>query len=171
MNTMLNKSDITQALLKEYLDYDPKTGYLTWLKKPSKRSNINERAGSLVPKTGYRSITLFGKSYAEHHIIWFWIHGHWATMLDHINQIRDDNRAVNLREVTVAENAQNRRRRVETKVNEAGIWYNKRRHRYVAEITVKGKKVFQRLFVDVEDAITARRAKLKELGFGINHGS
>lgn len=171
MNTMLNRSDITQALLKEYLDYDPKTGHLTWIKKPSKRSNINERAGSLIPKSGYRSITLFGKSYAEHHVVWFWNKGYWATMLDHEDQKRDNNKISNLKEVTAFENAQNRQRRKGTKVEEAGIWFNRKRQRYVAEITVHGKKVFQQTFVNVEDAITARRAKLKELGFGINHGS
>ena len=165
------KSDITQALLFEYLEYNSATGHLTWIKKPSKRANVNSRAGSLVPSTGYRSINIFSKSYPEHHIIWFMLYGYWATMIDHIDQKRDNNRKANLREVSVLENAQNRKRRVGTKVEEAGIWFNRKRQRYVAEVTVKGKKVFQQSFVNVEDAINARRAKLKELGFGINHGS
>lgn len=172
---MLNKSQITQALLKEYLSYDPNTGVLTWIKKPSKRANINSRAGSLVPSTGYRSINLFGKSYPEHHVVWCWYHGLWSTsLLDHQNQIRDDNRIVNLREVTIAENAQNRKRRRDTVLNESGIWYNRKRNRYVAEITKtehgKKTKIFQRSFIHIEDAIQARKEALEQAGFHKNHG-
>lgn len=170
---MLTKQQITQALLKEYLGYSEKTGELTWIKKPSKRANIGSRAGSLVPKSGYRSINLFGKSYAEHHVIWFWCKGVWAEELDHINQVRGDNRIANLREVTHLENCQNRTRKRGTKVEEAGIWFCKRRLRYVSEITVKGKKVFQKLYSpdNIELAISERKAKLEELGFHSNHGS
>lgn len=168
---MLTKAQVTQALLKEYLDYNPNTGILTWIKKPSKRANMGQRAGSLVPKSGYRSINFFGRSYPEHHVVWCWYYGEWSELfIDHIDHVRDNNRIHNLREVTALQNAQNKRKRENTHVNEAGIWYNKRRKRYVAEISVKGKKVFQQSFVDVEDAIKARRAKLKELGFHSNHG-
>lgn len=169
---MLNKEQVTQVLLKEYLNYNPTTGELTWIKKPSKRANIGQRAGSLIPKSGYRSINLFGRSYPEHHVVWCWYYGYWSKkFIDHIDHVRNNNRIQNLREVTALENAQNKRKLENTKVGEAGIWYNKRRHRYVAEITVKGKKVFQQSFVNVEDAITARRAKLTELGFHVNHGN
>ena len=172
MSSMLNKEEVTQELLKEYLDYNPNNGHLTWRKKPSKRANIGQRAGSLVPRTGYRSINLFGRSYAEHHVVWFYVYGYWSDkIIDHINQKRDDNRSSNLREVTVQQNAQNKQRRRGTKVEEAGIWFNRKRQRYVAEITMNRKKVYQQSFVDVEDAIAARQAKLKELGFGEFHGS
>lgn len=172
MNSILDKSDITQALVKEYLDYDPQTGELIWIKKPSKRANLRTRAGSLVSTTGYRSIALFGKSYPEHHVVWLWYHGYWPKQqLDHIDHIRNNNRISNLREVTVGENARNRTRRQNTRTDEAGIWFNRISKRYVAEITKDGKKVYQASFVDIEDAITARKAKLIEHGFHANHGS
>lgn len=172
MNTTLSKSDITQVLLKEYLDYSPTTGELIWIKKPSKRANLRSRAGSLIPKTGYRSITLFGKSYPEHHVVWLWYHGYWsAQQLDHIDHNRSNNAISNLREVTIQENAMNRTRRKNTRTDEAGIWFNRRSQRYVAEITRQGKKVYQASFIDVEDAIIQRKLKLVELGFHENHGS
>lgn len=168
---MLTKDQITQQLLKEYLNYNEVTGVLTWIKKPSKSTVVNTRAGSLVSSTGYRSISLFGRSYPEHHIIWCWYYGKFPKLqIDHQDQVRDNNRIANLREVTQVENARNRSRRQNTKVNEAGIWFCRRRKRYIAEITMNQKKVFQQSFEDVEDAIRARRAKLKELGFHANHG-
>lgn len=156
--------------LNEYLKYDPETGYLTWIKKPNKKIGINARAGYLH-KSGYRQLNFLGKTYPEHRIIWCMVNGEFPKgQIDHINHIRDDNRFSNLREVSHAENARNRTKSKTSRVKEVGIWYCKRRKRYIAEITFNNKKVFQRSFENVEDAITARQAKAKELGFHENHG-
>lgn len=171
MNTTV-RDGVDQTLLKEYLSYSPETGELTWIKKPAKKVYPNSRAGSLVSTTGYRSINFMGRSFREHHVVWCWYYGYWpAKQLDHINQIRSDNRIENLREVTIAENAQNRRKAANTKLNEAGIWYDKRLKQYVAEITQNRKKVYQKRFTDIDEAIKARKAKLLELGFHNNHGN
>ena len=172
MNTTLSKHDISQETLREYFAYDPATGHLTWIKKAGKRVNLTHRAGSLIPKSGYRSINFKGRSFPEHHLIWCWYYGFWPkSQLDHINHVRSDNRIENLREVTVAENAQNRRRRENTRVGEAGIWFNKRTGKYVAEISMNCKRVFRKSFTDIDEAVSARKAKLIELGFHINHGA
>lgn len=159
----------TQETLKEFLSYDPNTGELTWIKKPSKKTVLNSRAGGSSVE-GYRSFTFKGKKYPEHHIVWCWVYGFYPEhQLDHINQVRDDNRIINLREVTKSENARNRARG-ESQLDEAGIWYCQRRQRYVAEITLNGKKVYQKTFIDIDQAIEERRAKAIELGFHENHG-
>lgn len=161
---------LNQEIVRRYLSYDEHTGQLTWIKKPSKKTIINSRAGN-NNKSGYRTITLFNKKYPEHHIVWLWWYGKLPEEhIDHINHIRDDNRVSNLREVSIGENARNRTKR-NSKVNEVGIWFCKRRKRYIAEITFKGKKVFQRSYEDVEEAIQARETKALELGFHENHGN
>lgn len=165
MNIMVN-----QAVLKEYFSYDKDTGILTWIKKPSKKIVLNSRAGSLN-KLGYRTVYFMGKSYQEHRLIWEWYYGYTPIeQIDHINHIRDDNRIDNLREVSIAENARNRTRR-DSRVDEAGIWWCKRRKRYIAEIKFNGKKVYQKSFTDIEQAIKERKAKSLELGFHENHGN
>lgn len=171
--TKTNKEDLTRDLLSKVVKYDPALGTLTWISNlHSKRAIPGRIAGSLVSTTGYRSITIFGRSYLEHHLIWFIHYGVWPKgQIDHINQKRDDNRIINLREVTKSENARNRSRRKDTKTGEHGIWYNARTRKYVAEITLNGKKVYQKSFDDPDEAVKARKEKSLELGFHENHGS
>ena len=160
----------TQQELLKYLKYDPITGHLTWIKKAGNSTILNSRAGSTT-KTGYRRFTFKGKNYQEHHIIWCIVHGHFPThQIDHEDQVRDNNAIHNLKEVTQSENARNRSRR-NTHIDEAGIWYCKRRKRYIAEITYEGKKVYQATFINIDEAIEQRNIKLKQYGFHENHGS
>lgn len=160
----------TQSELQEYLSYEPITGELTWIKKAGKSTVLGSRAGSLS-KSGYRRLTFNGKSYQEHHVIWCMIHGQFPDhQIDHEDQDRSNNASYNLREVTKSENARNRARRSNTMVDEAGIWFCKKRKRYIAEITFEGKKVYQKSFTDIDEAIEQRAAKAKELGFHDNHG-
>lgn len=119
---------------------------------------------------GYRVISLFGKRYPEHRLAWFYVHGEMPKHeIDHINQIRDDNRISNLRQVTRSENQRNKTRK-DSRVDEIGIWWCRRRKRYIAEISLNGKKVYQKSFTDIDEAISARKAKALELGFHENHG-
>ena len=161
----------SQELLLEYLKYNPTNGHLTWVKKPSKKTVLNSRAGSDT-KSGYRTLFFQGKKYQEHHIVWCIVHGQFPThQIDHIDQVRSNNIHTNLREVTQSENSRNRSRAKNTRLDEVGIWECKRRRKYVAEITVDGKKVYQRTFDNIDDAIRERRAKALELGFHENHGN
>lgn len=163
MNTILSQSE-----LKQYLDYNPNTGHLTWIKKLNKGTVLYSRAGSEM-KNGYRCVKLFGRKYLEHRLIWCWVYGDYPSQhLDHINHQRNDNRISNLREVTISENARNRRTR-DSKTGEKGIWYCKRRKRYIAEIVLYGKKVYQASFIDPDEAVKQRKLKEIELGLSINN--
>lgn len=169
----LRKEDLTPQLLRSVLEYDPNTGHLIWIGKfHNKGIVLGSRAGSLVPSTGYRSITIFGKSYPEHILIWFIYYGKWPEgQIDHEDQVRDHNWISNLRDITFKQNMRNKAALRDTVTGHQGVWYNKRRNRYVAEITMNGKKVYQKSFVTAAEAVEARRKKLIELGFSENHGS
>lgn len=171
--TKKSKDELTQELLAKVLKYDDLSGHLTWLGNQHSKSVVpGSRAGCVIKRTGYRQVSLFGKSYAEHRLIWFIKTGKWPTgEIDHIDQNRSNNSWANLREVTKAENARNRSRRPDTKVGEHGIWYNERTGKYVAEITLNGKKVYQKSFDDPDKAVEERKAKSLELGFHENHGN
>ena len=169
MNTT---AKIAHERLLELLDYDPETGHLKWKTGThSKRIKKGTRAG-FKRKSGYRGITLLGKSYLEHHVIWFHQTGEWPKEIDHNNHIKDDNSWANLNEVTHEMNSRNMKQLKNTVTGVQGIQYNRESDTYVAHITVKGRKVFQKTYAakDVELAIQERQAKLIELGFNPNHG-
>ncbi len=163
--------DLTQELLYEVLNYNPHTGYFTWkTKKYSKTVKRGAIAGTL-DKAGYRVIALFGKRYFAHHLVWFYVHGVYPEkQIDHVNHSRDDNSLSNLREVTHEENSRNRGISVANSSGAQGVFFDRRRLKWKAEITLNRKKVYQAFFEDFDEACAARETKLIELGFHENHG-
>ena len=97
--------------LRKRLDYDPETGKLCWR---------NGRSAGYVQSSGYREIewrtVTPGRRKGRrsiylraHRVAWALAMGGWPeNEIDHRNGERDDNRFVNLRPATSAENKQNR---------------------------------------------------------------
>jgi hypothetical protein len=165
------KSDLSPELLKEYLDYNPINGHLTWIKRPSKKVFVGSRAGTLL-KSGYRAVNIFGKSYQEHHLIWFIYYGEWVKEIDHANHTKSDNSIANLSSVTHKENSMNMLKLNDTITGEQGIYYNRQTRTYTATIRKDGKVVYSKSCGpdEIDQLILEREAKLLELGFHINHG-
>ena len=73
-----------------------------------------------IQNTGYIAIKIDGKLYLAHRLAYLYHAGYFPELeLDHINNIKTDNRLVNLREVTHWENQQNR---IDTKRNNGVMW-------------------------------------------------
>ncbi len=99
---------ITQRRLKEIFDYNPNTGIFTYKQATSRSVHVGDIAGSMDEK-GYLRIKIYGHSYRCHRLAWLFVHGSWPNdQIDHINSIRNDNRLINLREVSNKINCENR---------------------------------------------------------------
>jgi len=164
-----------QDYLRKILDYDPESGSLKWRWREGAAPQTNKlRAGmpaftSLTPKGQFRG-SIDNSLYMAHRIIWMMVHGVEPDEIDHINGNPSDNRLVNLRSVTHAENLRNTRVPVTNTSGHIGIYWCKRREKWEAKIMVGGSQIHIGYYRDFEDAVVARKAAECEHGYHANHG-
>lgn len=75
---------------------------------------------------------------------------------DHINRKRNDNTRNNLREATFSENCQNRSLRYDNTSGVSGVYFDKNRNKWIANLFLNGKMIYCKTFTNREDAINAR---------------
>lgn len=147
---------LTQTHLQTLLSYDPDTGHFTRLKTQG-GGKAGTRAG-YTHHTGYRYVRVDGVTVVEHRLAWFYTHGVWPKNdLDHINRVRHDNRIVNLRETTRAENCQNQPIRRSNKSGVTGVYYHKVSGKWAACINVNKKQIHLGVYDTLAQAVSARR--------------
>lgn len=120
-------------------------------------------------KNGYRAGSVLNATVYAHRAILALLDGFWpAQDVDHINGDRTDNRAVNLRSVSRAENARNKC--VKPGLSGAVGVHVARRGKWAARIGTGGRALNLGQFDSVEEAAERRRIAEAEMGFHPNHG-
>lgn len=124
---------------------------------------------------GYLNIRLsilgFDSSFRASHLVWVWHHARWlAIQLDHIDHDRANNRINNLREVSSAENQKNRAAITIGEHCTFGVSLDERYGTWVAKISADGRTIHLGSFSTEAEAIAARRAGERLLGYHPNHG-
>jgi len=158
----MKKETVTLGRLRELLNYNPETGIFTWNVK-KRRASAGERAGS-NSTIGYRQIGIDGRDYFEHRLAWLYVYGEWPEFeIDHRNGVRSDNRILNLRQATKAQNGQNQKPRSTNTSGIAGVSWSKRRSKWVAYIMVNNKHRHLGLFDDIQKAEEAYLNAKQEL--------
>lgn len=154
---------ITQARLKELLEYDPETGVFTRLTTVS-QAKAGSAAGSL--SAGYLAVRLDGKLYYCHRLAWLYMTGQWPRQhVDHINGRRTDNRWSNLRDVARRTNQQNMRHAFAS--NTTGLLGVSKNHkRFMANIGVPGGTRYLGTFDTPEEAHAAYLAAKRQFHEG-----
>ena len=153
---------VTQARLKELLDYNPDTGVFTW--RVSRGSVKSGSVAGSENSEGYLQIRIYGKPYRAHRLAWLYTHGEFPTgQLDHINRVRTDNRISNLRAATNAENTQNRSKRSDNTSGVIGVSWHKRIGKWLAHIKLNGRLKHLGYYGTIEEAAAARAAAKAKL--------
>jgi hypothetical protein len=120
--------------------YNPETGKIYGKRKKELNAKRN----------GYIVITVTNKPYSAvyaHHYAWFWVYGDTDfEMLDHINQIKTDNRIDNLRLANSNINQQNRLKTTK------GYRWHKVKKKWCSSITTNNKSKHLGCFNIEEDA-------------------
>lgn len=166
---------ISQKELKELFDY--RNGELYWKVdrfsgNGRKHISAGDLAGGVDITTGYRRIGVNGVSYKAHRLIWLYHYGKMPiAQLDHINHDKLDNKLENLREVTQLENNHNRTQNDNNTSGFTGVNWSKQRGKWCARIRITGKRKHLGYFINLNDAILARKSANIEYGYHINHGA
>lgn len=164
--------------------YEPETGLLFWLPRPREKFRLEvdwlrwncQQAGrealGAVNIYGYKSGYLGGRTATAHRVAWLLTTGDWPNhQIDHIDGDRQNNRLVNLRDVTQTENQHNRKRQSDNTSGINGVCWHVRRQTWQARIKVGGRQIQLGSFRSLQDAATARKAANDRYGFTQRHGT
>lgn len=161
---------ITQERVKELFEY--RDGDLVWkVKRRGRFAKPGVVAGCKTDK--YIWISVDCRSYAAHKLVFLYHYGYIPKEIDHINQIKTDNRIENLRPCTRSQNTGNVGLRSTNTSGYRGIWFAKHCGKWRASIKKKGKSTHLGYFNTREEAAEAYDTAAKDY-FGefayINHG-
>lgn len=161
---------LTAEHLRSILSYDPATGLFRWLWDVDKKPNINSRdtkkvAGTIKPN-GRRYIKINGTGRLCSRLAWLYVYGDWPSgEIDHINGRPADDRIANLRSCTRSENQHNVGLTARNSSGRKGVHWAKRYHRWEAEISIAGRKIYLGRFDDLDEAGAAYAAAAR-----LHHG-
>lgn len=168
--------------LARAVSYDPLTGVITWLPRSIKEPDsvrwnsryANKEAGTLE-ENGYVRIVfqVNGKKhkFRSHRLAWFISTGEPPQgEIDHINQIKTDNRISNLRDVSKSLNQRNSARKSNNTSGITGVTWHRQTGKWCAQANINGKHHHLGLFEEITAAETAARKFRLANGFTETHG-
>jgi hypothetical protein len=159
---------LSAARLRELLDFDQESGAFTW-KVNRNRVRAGSVAGSMDPY-GYLRIGVDRVDYFAHRLVWLYVHGVYPeSEIDHINQVKTDNRIANLRLADRSLNNQNRPRGSNNKSGVKGVSWNKANRKWLAHIGFDGQNKYLGSFVTIDEAAAAYAAAVEQHHVRIRH--
>ena len=142
--------------LNRQLRYDPDAGHLYWI-EPRKGRQRECPAGT-VTSSGYIGVMIGEKRHYAHRICWAIVHGAWPKdQIDHINGNKTDNRLVNLREASNAQNGKNLKLSSANTSGVTGVVFCKETGKWRSVIKVDGKTIHLGRWPTIETAAKVRR--------------
>lgn len=160
---------LTQERVRLLLDYEPLTGVVT----RKLTTHYNSKAGSVVSgvnKVGYITLSIDGKTYLLHRLIWLWVYGYLPeNVVDHVDRCKINNKINNLREVAQACNAKNSCLSRKNTSGVKGVSWDKSKNAFCVSITITVRGVKNHFFIgrkkDFTEAVAHRLAVEDCLGW------
>lgn len=177
----------SQEDLWQLLHYDQSTGKFFWKERPVSWFRDGKRTAALNAASwngkyagkeafsssfslGYLGSCINGKTMYAHRVAWKMVYGYDPDIIDHINGDVKDNRISNLRSGTYLDNQRNLKRSKSNISGVTGVGWREERQKWHARITVCYRTKHIGCFDKFEDAVAARKAAEKRIGFHENHG-
>ena len=178
------KHHISADQARDLLRYDPDTGRLFWRERSRQycvsdqecqrwnKRFAGKQALTAVEGGGYPFGTVLGHRCKAHQIIWLIQTGSWPEgEIDHINGAANDNRWINLRQVSHLENLRNKSRQANNTSGVNGVYWSKRHNKWRAMVSIQGRLISLGYFASIDEAALARSAANDQYGFTARHGS
>jgi hypothetical protein len=162
----VGKQEASLNDLQDLFDYNPVTGVLRW-----KVNRSNVKAGTVVTcqdGKGYLLVTINKRMHKAHRVAWMLHHQSCIPpniLIDHVNGVKDDNRAINLRLATKQQNSANLRgcnRSNKTSEIRGVCWY-RNYNKWRSYVRYNGKMITIGYFATKEEAARAVEVKRLEL--------
>ena len=151
-------TNLTADMLKSIVFYDEVSGLFY---RRLKNGTLKQKPSGTICKNGYVILTILKKSYYAHRLAWLYCHSSFPDQhIDHINNIKTDNRLINLRDVNRSTNNRNiKHAKKNNKTKFLGVSYSGKKLPFRARIYLNGKQKQIGLFQTAEEA---HQAYLKE---------
>lgn len=130
--------------------------------------NAGKRAFGRINAKGYHVGCLLGHPHIAHRVIWKMLTGEDPQTIDHINGCGTDNRAANLRSVSMSEQARNKPLYSTNTTGVSGVTHC--RGKWKSTIWRDGTSRHLGIFESKADAIAARKGAEARFGYHANHG-
>lgn len=173
--------EITAALVREFLNYDPDTGALCWKPRNAKHfasdgdhkrwntKYAGKPAFRAKAAKGYLGGKMFGTKHVAHRIAWLHYYGEWPKQqIDHLDHNKTNNCIANLRDVNTSQNARNRRKNGD---RVSGVRYQPKTQNWRATLRTQRNFVHLGCFATKDEAISARKDAEWAYGYHENHDS
>ena len=177
-----------QEILSELLSYDAETGMLSWRARgihwftDGEQTAVHNQkvwnakfAGKPAlnlsgSKRKHKRGTLLWRGVFAHRVIWKLVYGVEPDEVDHIDGDGSNNRLPNLRDVSHKINGRNVKRRNDNTSGYTGTLWDARISKWLAVVTVDGRRKQLGAFLTPAEASAARSDFLAQHGFHPNHG-
>ncbi len=150
--------------LHQVFEWDDEKQELTRKRQTSGRVKVGDVAGILHKPSGYEFVSVDGKHYKKHRIIFALANGCWPEKdIDHINGDRSDNRLKNLREATRSQNNANAKLYSNNTSGHKGVSYSKSLRKWHSYISFNNQRTHLGYFATAEEAARVRRLEAAKL--------
>ena len=148
-------ADLRSVDIKSLLNYDPETGIWKWI--CTARGRRKDLVAGCYDRGGYLLIRINYSLYKAHRLAFLYMNGSWPEgIVDHLDRNTSNNKWENLVEANHSVNAINTGLNRNNTSGFNGIWYDKSRAKWCAEIKINYNKKHLGRFDNIDDAIEAR---------------
>jgi len=146
----------SQGELLKLFTYNPQQGTLYWNNSRAYKAKHGKRAGCAAR---YVVVRINKILYPAHRVIYKLCNGDFdeTKEIDHIDQNKHNNRVENLRVVTRQVNSMNKPKNKNNTSGHKGVSFCKQTQRWSAQIKINHKKFNLGRYIDINDAVRARK--------------